>query len=359
MSQLSRSEFEAIREPVEQAIKDIDFFLNGLREQKKVTTELVEVARQIIENDAKKPEAEKTATLSAEAEKAVDNAEKRKELESLWSKYHKAGYKSAKYEHQKNKLVKRLDEIKAIIEKDAKQKNKLAKCQAVIIAVEKKIENQKAERAKYWDQMGVLEVELGSEPMSDENLAALQFAYRGGWRESSRQAACWLRKAGKTVEALRMEGEIYRLLSERDDTIRQQAANQVKAILVAFREEQDFENGKKTPGKNDEPTNKYDELDKLTPARRQAYLSFLYAEAKAERRLEDHEAHTWLQENDIDSSGELDGYKPPPNFDTWRRYVSEARKASGEQKYTPRKVRNCGRSIVHPDEIEYQHNEDG
>ena len=96
----------------------------------------------------------------------------------------------------------------------------------------------------------------------------------------------------------------------------------------------------------------------LQPADRKAYLSYQYAETMAERRLEDREAHDWLKENGIDAGkgdvGELDSYELPPNYETWRRQVSEARRLLGEQKYTPRKGRSTGRSIVSGQEIEYR-----
>lgn len=84
-------------------------------------------------------------------------------------------------------------------------------------------------------------------------------------------------------------------------------------------------------------TNRYAALDKLPDAPRNAYLSFLYAEAKNERRLGDREAWEWLQENGTDGAGaaDLDGYDLP-EFGNWARYLRRARKVTGEQKYTPR-----------------------
>lgn len=118
--------------------------------------------------------------------------------------------------------------------------------------------------------------------------------------------------------------------------------------------------GNGTPPPNGETANKYDGLDTVKPSEKEAYLSFVYAEAKTERRLEDRDAYDWLNENGIDKNdtGELEDYNLP-SFDTWRRYLSTARKATNEQKYTPRKARPEGRSIVHADEIEYQLGEDG
>ena len=108
--------------------------------------------------------------------------------------------------------------------------------------------------------------------------------------------------------------------------------------------------------------NKTTILAKLQPAVRKAYLSFEYAESKVGKKLEDHEAHEWLNENGIDTDkgdmGELADYELPPNYDTWRRQVSEARRLLGEQKYTSRTGRPTGRSIVSGRKIEYQNGND-
>jgi len=109
---------------------------------------------------------------------------------------------------------------------------------------------------------------------------------------------------------------------------------------------------------DDDSPNRYDKLDELTPSVRKAYWSFLCAEAECERRLEDREAYDWLRENGIDASkedaGELEGYELPDEFDTWSRYLRGARKAIGEQKYTPRRGRPTGGSMVRRDQIEPQ-----
>ena len=100
----------------------------------------------------------------------------------------------------------------------------------------------------------------------------------------------------------------------------------------------------------------------MEPAVRKAYLAFQYAESKVERALEDREGYDWLKENSIDQDkgdvGELADYTLPA-FDTWSRQLREARKALGEQKYTPRTGRAVGASIVKGDEIEYQRGDDG
>lgn len=109
-----------------------------------------------------------------------------------------------------------------------------------------------------------------------------------------------------------------------------------------------------TKATGDEP-NRYAALDKLKPAYRKAYLAFLCAEAKTERRLQDRDAWDWLNENGTDGagSGELDGYELP-TFASWARYLRSARQAVGEQKYTPRSARPTGGSIVHADELDRQ-----
>ncbi len=82
--------------------------------------------------------------------------------------------------------------------------------------------------------------------------------------------------------------------------------------------------------------NRFDVLAKLEPATRKAYMSFTYAEAKAERRLQDRDAYDLLEEQGIDvESGELTDYELP-EFSNWSRYLRKARNATGEQKYTPR-----------------------
>lgn len=101
-------------------------------------------------------------------------------------------------------------------------------------------------------------------------------------------------------------------------------------------------------------------MDGLQPADRKAYLSFVYAESKVGKRLEDYEAHQWLKGHGIDTDkgdvGELTDYTLPA-FDTWSRQLRNARGPLGEQKYTRRAERPTGRSIVSGREIEYQSGE--
>jgi hypothetical protein len=100
---------------------------------------------------------------------------------------------------------------------------------------------------------------------------------------------------------------------------------------------------------------------KLEPAVRKAYLAFQYVACQVEKRpedLEDRDAHDWLKEHGINpDKGDLDDltdYKPPKSLDTFRRYLSTARDALGENKYTPRAGRSRGPSVARGDEIEYQ-----
>ncbi len=120
--------------------------------------------------------------------------------------------------------------------------------------------------------------------------------------------------------------------------------------------------GNKTASPPDpEDPDRYAALSKLQPAHRKAYLSFLYAEAKTEKRLEDRDAYDWLKENGIDSDKEEDTELTDyelPSFDTWGRQLREARRATGEQKYTPRRAKVSGRSIVKGTEVEQQHGDD-
>jgi len=108
---------------------------------------------------------------------------------------------------------------------------------------------------------------------------------------------------------------------------------------------------------DDDSTNRYEKLDGLTPSVRKAYFSFAYAEAVNEGRMEDKEAYEWLRENGIDASkgnaGELEDYDLP-YFETWSRYLRKARKATGQRKYTPRRGKPAGGSIVRGDQIESQ-----
>jgi len=92
------------------------------------------------------------------------------------------------------------------------------------------------------------------------------------------------------------------------------------------------------------------QVDDLPKAVRCAYWSFEAVEKKAGRSLEDREAWDLLNEKGLPDLPELSAYKLPA-FDTWSRYLRDARKARGEQKYSPRAGREGGSSIARHDEI--------
>lgn len=96
-------------------------------------------------------------------------------------------------------------------------------------------------------------------------------------------------------------------------------------------------------------------LQKLEPAARKAYLAYEWADSKAGRRLTDEEAYEMLKEEGIPEgvgdAGDLTDYDLP-SFETWTKYVRNARAPLGEQKYKPRKGRHRGKSVVRDDEID-------
>jgi hypothetical protein len=98
-------------------------------------------------------------------------------------------------------------------------------------------------------------------------------------------------------------------------------------------------------------------VQQMEPAVRLAYLAFCYAESKAEKSLQDLEALNLLREDGIAEGagerGELADYRLPA-YATWARYLREARRLLGENKYTRRAGRPTGRSIVKGDQIEQQ-----
>ena len=99
----------------------------------------------------------------------------------------------------------------------------------------------------------------------------------------------------------------------------------------------------------------------LEPAIRKAFLSYQYEETKQGRKLQDQEAYQLLKEEGIPDDGgdlgELSNYNLPA-FETWVRQLRTARQALGEQKYTPRRGRQHGRSIARGDQVEFQGGDD-
>ena len=100
---------------------------------------------------------------------------------------------------------------------------------------------------------------------------------------------------------------------------------------------------------NDSPAEQIARADRL------AYLAFCYAESKAGKRLQDRDAYNLLSEEGIpDTAGardDLEGYELPA-FDTWARYLRNARRQLGEQKNTCRGGRPHGKSVTSGDRIE-------
>lgn len=97
--------------------------------------------------------------------------------------------------------------------------------------------------------------------------------------------------------------------------------------------------------------------ESLRPCDRHAYLAFQYAESCIGKRLEDQEAHAYLRENGIETdNGELGALVDYalPQFDSFAKYLRNARGKLNEQKYTGRAGRPTTKSIVPGDGIEYQ-----
>jgi hypothetical protein len=103
--------------------------------------------------------------------------------------------------------------------------------------------------------------------------------------------------------------------------------------------------------------------ERLERHQRRAYLAWQHAEGAVGRHLQDGEAYDWLKENGIDQDkgdlGELADYELPPSPEDFTRYLSAARKALRENKYTRRGGRKHGRSIARQDEIEYHSPDNG
>jgi hypothetical protein len=81
---------------------------------------------------------------------------------------------------------------------------------------------------------------------------------------------------------------------------------------------------------------------KLSPCHEKAFNSYNWAVSENAALDTDQEAYDWLKEN---YEEEL------PDYENWGRYLRYARKALGKNKYTPRRGREQGRSIVRLDKI--------
>jgi hypothetical protein len=103
------------------------------------------------------------------------------------------------------------------------------------------------------------------------------------------------------------------------------------------------------------PAEREKRMRQLERARRKAYLAYEYAATNLGRSLtdlKDWEAWNWLKENGIpDEIEELAGYQLPSK-ETFAKYVGEARAYLDERKYTRRRGRPHGKSIVRRDEID-------
>jgi hypothetical protein len=95
-----------------------------------------------------------------------------------------------------------------------------------------------------------------------------------------------------------------------------------------------------------EPTPRSVAGNDLSPSRRKAYSQYVDAIRRnaALNDADDEEVYAWLKDN-IEIGEAL------PSFATWRRYVTEVRKATGTNKHTSRKGRTAGMSIVRQDQI--------
>jgi hypothetical protein len=115
------------------------------------------------------------------------------------------------------------------------------------------------------------------------------------------------------------------------------------------------ENHRTAEGDSSTPARREELIHQLGPAVRLAYLAFCFAESKASRRLEDKEAYDLLKEDGIPEGagdrGELAEYRLPA-FDSWARYLREARNVLNERKYTRRAGRPLGKSITKGGQVE-------
>ena len=81
-----------------------------------------------------------------------------------------------------------------------------------------------------------------------------------------------------------------------------------------------------------------------------AYESFELAERNAGHKLTSKQAYEWLRENGP-------AHYRMPTFQTWNRYVRQARTSRGQQKNTPRGGRT-GRSIASAHDLQARRKED-
>ena len=163
---------------------------------------------------------------------------------------------------------------------------------------------------------------------------------------------------------------VYRLWEKAEFALLHQSVSAQDEILELVRQLCPGNNAASDPSEveqaegTDERT-RQERIAKLPRAIRRAFLAFEAVARKKEKGLEDlkdHEAHKLLMEegvpDDADDRGKLIDYKPPKSVETFRKYLSKARRALGEPKYTSRRGRAHGKSIVRQDQIEPSDNDD-
>ena len=103
------------------------------------------------------------------------------------------------------------------------------------------------------------------------------------------------------------------------------------------------------PNQNDDKSTTVDELRR---GEKKALYAYNVAEQRNDRELTDIEAHRWLKEHIAASDhGDESDYNLP-SFDTWSRYLRQARRKLGQSKYHRQADRTSGRSIVKANQID-------
>ena len=101
------------------------------------------------------------------------------------------------------------------------------------------------------------------------------------------------------------------------------------------------------PKSTDQDAGQASGLGELPHSREVAYRQYLYAQEKAPDRETDAELYDWLKHTE-----DLpDGVDALPIFETWSKYVREARKHYGTSKNAPKTGRATGKSVVPEDQI--------
>jgi hypothetical protein len=92
------------------------------------------------------------------------------------------------------------------------------------------------------------------------------------------------------------------------------------------------------------PTQVRERFDALPPSRRKAWMEYYEAEELL-GACTDKQAYEFINER-LEKGATL------PSFETWRRYVRDARNALGLQKYSPGKGKPTGKSVISPDDVD-------